>query len=418
MSPDTEPFNFSVPAPDLPDVDFRPYWHQLIVIGNGFDLECDLKSGFGSFAKARRTAFESSDGGDDAGELHFRRTLWDFVLASLEGPDWCDVEGAIKRWLVGAGGDEGNAGIATTLMDDVLDCLEHLRRDPGFEPRADIAPIIDYLVKRRGGETDWSRCRLLERTMADLHVLETDFAAYLYEEIGSTKDYPENASRLMAALLRDSRADEEDYWIDSSVLSFNYTMPLVCVDSLDRRVPLVNIHGLLCAGDPRDEDIVFGIDGTGLLGDPDVLPFTKTYRIMGLGSGDDGEIVHVPPVVGGQDNGTALIKFYGHSLAPADYSYFQAIFDAVRLYEGDTRLIFYYRRHSKGEISDEAKAREMAKIRTETMKHVIALLSSYGETLDNKDHGRNLIHKLLIEGRLIVKPLPDYGPDDSVRYWL
>ena len=35
------------------------------------------------------------------------------------------------------------------------------------------------------------------------------------------------------------------------------------------------------------------------------------------------------------------------------------------------------------------------------------LLDAYGRTLDNKDHGNNLIHKLLIEGRLAVKELPD-----------
>lgn len=31
------------------------------------------------------------------------------------------------------------------------------------------------------------------------------------------------------------------------------------------------------------------------------------------------------------------------------------------------------------------------------------LLSSYGNTLDNKNHGKNLVHKLLLEGRLIIK---------------
>lgn len=30
------------------------------------------------------------------------------------------------------------------------------------------------------------------------------------------------------------------------------------------------------------------------------------------------------------------------------------------------------------------------------------LLTTYGETLDNKDHGKNLMHKLLLEGRLEV----------------
>lgn len=36
------------------------------------------------------------------------------------------------------------------------------------------------------------------------------------------------------------------------------------------------------------------------------------------------------------------------------------------------------------------------------MGKAIKLLNSYGETPDNKDHGKNLIHKLLIEGRLSI----------------
>lgn len=31
------------------------------------------------------------------------------------------------------------------------------------------------------------------------------------------------------------------------------------------------------------------------------------------------------------------------------------------------------------------------------------LLISYGKTFDNKDHGKYLVRKLLLEGRLIIK---------------
>ena len=31
------------------------------------------------------------------------------------------------------------------------------------------------------------------------------------------------------------------------------------------------------------------------------------------------------------------------------------------------------------------------------------LLVDYGATMDNKDHGKNLMHKLLLEGRLIIR---------------
>lgn len=84
-----------------------------------------------------------------------------------------------------------------------------------------------------------------------------------------------------------------------------------------------------------------------------------------------------------------MIKFYGHSLASADYSYFQSIFDMVSLYSSRVRLLFFY-----GDYSVTA--------RTETYQRVLNLLSAYGETMDNEDHDKSLIHKLILKGRLSI----------------
>ncbi len=35
------------------------------------------------------------------------------------------------------------------------------------------------------------------------------------------------------------------------------------------------------------------------------------------------------------------------------------------------------------------------------------LLTSYAQTLENKDHRKNLVYKLLLEGRLIGKKIVD-----------
>ena len=37
------------------------------------------------------------------------------------------------------------------------------------------------------------------------------------------------------------------------------------------------------------------------------------------------------------------------------------------------------------------------------MKKVYRLMNDYGETLDNKDHGKNLLHKMILEDRLSVQ---------------
>ena len=155
------------------------------------------------------------------------------------------------------------------------------------------------------------------------------------------------------------------------------------------RTDMVNIHGRL-----DDGSAIFGIDGTDSLDDPDALPFTKTYRVMSADTHDVTDIALSPTSVYGE--ATSLIKFFGHSLSEADYPYFQAIFDIVDLYGGDTRLVFYYRPY-RDDDTDGTMARN------ETMQRVTRLLRAYGKTLDNKDHGKNLLHRLLIEQRLYLQ---------------
>ncbi len=153
----------------------------------------------------------------------------------------------------------------------------------------------------------------------------------------------------------------------------------------------MNVHGNL------EEEIIVGIDASECISNPNVAPFTKTYRIMDTNTTkklrlDGRKIVEQNKILQDFD----VIKFFGHSLAKADYSFFQSIFDFVNLYSSSTELIFYYVLY--GNKTD-------LEVRTETLDRVINLLTAYGETLDNKDHGKNLIHKLLLEGRLSIKLL-------------
>ena len=39
-------------------------------------------------------------------------------------------------------------------------------------------------------------------------------------------------------------------------------------------------------------------------------------------------------------------------------------------------------------------------IKRDLFKNISNLILAYGKTMDNKDHGSNLLHKLLLEGRL------------------
>lgn len=363
----------------------RSPWHQLLVIGNGFDLACGLKSRFVDFGSAREEYFScSAEASEGAHPRKFTKTVWDLILDSRGGESWADIEGSISSWVAPKSTLRG--------FDGVREQLKNHRLDHGFDTHVfqREAGVAEYLLEKYGSAAyDWDTGQLVDVARSDLGTLEQDFASYLQAEVNSSHEYEKNAQRLLRSLLVDECPIGGEYHIKGSVLSFNYTRPIQQSEFAGCSISYVNVHGRL------DSEIVFGIDGSGRMRAQSVVPFTKTYRLMALDLPDMGTLVRPPCKEG---DCTRIIKFYGHSLARADYSYFQAIFDAIDLYGGKTRLVFYYRPHG-GKRQDAAQQRMMRK--------AIRLLSAYGNTLDNRAHGRNLIHKLLIEGRLSVKLLKD-----------
>lgn len=369
-------------------------WHQLLIIGNGFDIEAGLPSRFSDFCSVRKPLLSDGtfDSNSAAKRLGLKKNVWDLILAQNTGRNWCDIEGTVANWVVPKGQPSGPASGCPAEK-----VLEDAANDPRFVNGGNgLAPIESYIDGESGHNLKhWNLDELYHYLSEKLHDLEIDFEKYLNDAVSSTKSYLPNARALLTTLIKDEGALDGDYNKSASVLSFNYTIP---ADKESVRfedgspISYVNIHGELGGG------IVFGIDGTGLLGNRFVLPFTKTYRIMERSGNKASEIVRKEDT-GERDCGTQLIKFYGHSLGPADYSYFQSIFDTVNLYGGCARLIFYFKPF--GNLSLEAARADM-------MDKVVHLLDAYGKTLDNVDHGKNLIHKLLLEGRLSVKQLPSY----------
>lgn len=203
--------------------------------------------------------------------------------------------------------------------------------------------------------------------------------------------YLAKAQNTLHRLADDNVLDEIDGPWTNAVLSFNYTTPFANSKSIFENTSFYNIHGTL-----KDGNIIFGIDGQNV-GDTDMgLPFTKTYRLLSMKPLGYRSLAYPPTDEGHAP--TNCIKIYGHSLAQADYSYFQSLFDAVSLYDGITTLVFYYSLYGEG-----SEAEQEHRIREDLHKRVMHLLTSYGQTLENKDHGKNLVHKLLLEGRLIIK---------------
>ena len=389
-------------------------WQQLIILGNGFDLQCGLHSRFGDFFKPRfeviagiesysRAAWESVLEDSDL-------TLWDFILEANIDDAWCDVEGEMERWILSYSDQNPKTSLfwgalkavkRADLFTDGMTCTvwrEGGRRLAGEEDdRTHLFCNIARYVLTINPELSDEQCtpeffvKLLKR---DLGRLERAFGAHLSKEIDDNNEYVGECRNLCRMIVEDGKQSDEDFYVSTSVLSFNYTS--VAEDHFDKGDDgvFVNIHGKL------GEDIIFGIDGKDCMDNPVAVPFTKTYRLMLRGGSRTGGLISTANSSNLQD-ATDVIKFYGHSLGRADYSYFQSIFDGVDLYESETVLVFYFPLDS----SDNSE-RINNERRSKLANSINNLLVAYGATMDNSDHGKNLMHKLLLEGRLIIRGLP------------
>ena len=164
--------------------------------------------------------------------------------------------------------------------------------------------------------------------------------------------------------------------LSNDILSFNYTIP---VQSFN----WCSIHGSLGA-----KNIIFGInyDSLGSHFSNPPIPFSKSYRTL-----ENSLLSNIR-----LSKDIKNILFYGHGLGEADYPYFQSIFDSIDLYHGNTRLIFFW------DAYDENRKLELHK---EMLKKVVNLIEKYGQTFSNKDHGRNLLTKLKVENRILIKEI-------------
>lgn len=391
---------------------------RLLIIGNGFDLNCGLKSSFEDYydneikmveiLKKMNSNFNDrntdtnvlkSDILRSAGfqgiygnlydniEINFNDegiSFWDFYFYSHKEKlnNWSDVEYFLNNLLT-INNDNEHLEFDLENSLDIVNRLKYLKprvtikdsfltefkklRDDTFTTDKETLILLFVLLNNLKYDIDkHSKKYFFDFLYNELNKFEESFGQYLKNSINdSYKDYSE---QLLQKLV-----NNECY----NLLSFNYTSPYVESTSFNT---VRNIHGKL------DNCPIIGIDSKGIVADSPVFRFTKTYRIMTLASDKQDRLL---------PKSIKTIAFYGHSLAPADYSYFQSIFDYYNIYDNDITLVFYY------SIYDESKEQE---IRRTQFHSVTKLISKYGTTFHN-EKGENLMHKLLLEGRLILKKI-------------
>ena len=401
---------------------------QLLIIGNGFDLACGLKSSYTDFFKEYLTSPSNLDS----------KSYWNKFFKYLSNSknsekdySWTDIETQIflqllhidflyennllkidfydnKKQLI----DEINLILKTkgskielssdlikrtyfllfsrvensffeesinlnhifdVIKHDLIDLEKHFNEfltnqiliaNGKSETTKELSGTVfhknDYFIK--------SRILLLTLLLFYTDINTTNYVAQNLEDLQN-----ESGSMSLIDHLLDIRYLSNSGVIKSYVLSFNYTQPYQVSNQR-------NIHGNL-----NDKNIIFGIDydkvNTFFSNQP--TQFTKSYRILENKLNSD---MVIPSDID-------KILFYGHGLGEADYSYFQAIFDTVDLYHSNTQLVFFWNNFNE---EDQYKIQ---------VERVTNLIEKYGQTFANKDHGRNLFTKLLLENRIIFEQI-------------
>lgn len=388
---------------------------QLLVIGNGFDLACNLPSRYADFYDFRYIGanikflnlFENQNMPLDYKNIELfpestSLNIWDYILYFIEDVkhnSWTDVESVISKHIKGM-----YAACFNSYFSYIDPNYQHVNYQKIFfyllkkypENNEELEKAKSF-IKEKNGDKRW---KIINNYILDeLKIFEGEFAKYLKLQVKKT-GYNENMDKLFSCIITEyERTNPEvrksELSFNTSILTFNYTK--ILRGSKNFRVKdFRNVHGNL---KQNSNEIIFGIDYQELLSlaknkenstskifkNPEVfLDFTKTFRTLQINNSFGTKKLC--------SKETKIIKFYGHGLGEADYSYFMAMFDAVDLYTGDTLLNFYYNPNLK----DEAKKQ---------YERVSKLILKYASTLQNENHGENLLHKLILENRIKIKPI-------------
>lgn len=365
---------------------------MLLILGNGFDLTCGLESRYEDFFKVRyntvwfqalkalieqnglpglendRVIFYEKYGG----KLFSSISIWDFVFMfeNLKKLDsgWANIEHIIYEYIV------------NNTLNYINFNLDKNKLDNRGSKYYDIYQLIGYFFFKK--QLSFSQLQYNEWLLSQLNIIEKDFAEYIKLQVKNHDNYQNDANELFDQLLSVKRS------LKQAVISFNYTEPKLYNDyyaEKGRVSNITNVHGTVSG------EVIFGIDEKDMSNKEYINPteskylFTKTARRFF--NKDRDNFFYLNKEVD-------AILIYGHSLNDQDYSYFQSIFDFYSIYSSNIKLYFCYTIYDK-----------RVKVRANIVSGAIRLLKLYGDTMSNKDNGRNLLHKMLLEKRIIIKEI-------------
>lgn len=295
----------------------------------------------------------------------------------------------------------------------------------------DTLIAIPYLISEKARNLKEIKEKLLEYSrkrdlMKELKNFEKEFGEYINKEQQKIKEivnlnnfYDESKNYKISKLPFDAEGKKENnekiselkekielifnLKYEYTIINFNYSDYLV-EDKLRENLKInqmINIHGTY-------EEPIFGMDNKSvkiikILSDKEynynyeieknkgeLKKFIKSSRVIGERKITNFELPKI--------NNLKMICFFGHSLSEADYSYFQALFDYYEIYSSDVKLIFLFNNFKNTQ-------------REEQNFGIIKLLETYGKSMENKDKGKNLYYKLILENRIKLFSLEEWNEE-------
>jgi len=392
---------------------------RLIIIGNGFDLHCGLKSTYDDFFKFllkdsqynREFNYLFDNGKYLQGNKRVN-IIWALLLSYHDEEKsflWKDIESIIAALLYKPDMEY------SINLNDILKNIRTYTDQLRDTIKQDIyynTPTLKFLWILHRGNNMRDICSfthtnilnkfniilndtkdILNKINEDLHQIELKFIEYLKSIYNLDNTTHVIANETYSQLLGIKHENDTQYedrvsklhavLQNVNILSFNYTR-LGQTNGYNFR-HFQNIHGTFLG---KYDEIIFGIDSFDMTPKNPVYKFTKTYRLSIL----DNILSNDPDIFTGQINYDDIeeIIIYGHSLNYQDYSYFYAIFNKCNIALSNTSIVLYY--SNFGNI-DRA---------SENIDRLHDLIYEY-EIGFNKPRG--LYHRMSIDGRIKIKEL-------------
>lgn len=408
----------------------------LLIMGNGFDLSCGLKSSYDDFFGQREDNLERIVKETQAG----KKDLVDYVESKYPRNSNNlnnDLMTKLKELNQKEDEDYLNSN-PITRWDCVFVLIKKYISSACIEEWNDVENVIFNVVTfllvddtkwfnlniKKGEKENFSKeikrcfyskkkCQnkkpiLSKRMLDDLKDFEEIFASYISGEVQSNELYELSARELIKKLARKGMSKDEEVNVD--IFSFNYSLNAnqreICNKFFERNNANLrinswyNIHGIADSKSMAmvNSNIIFGIDITDLL-DNNTQPtltnnllkdprieFTKSFRII------SNHVNMIRDAVFNSKEDKIII--YGHSLNTMDYSYFRTLFEMFHLYRSNkiTLELYYYPKKDTDTVHTEEK---------NNIEKLVNLLITYSKTLGDQ-YENSIVDKLILEDRLSV----------------